>query len=71
MAIRLPDAEEETGGGPDRGAQVWEWRVEQFERLGFGEWSQTLANLPVELSEARRLIDGGCPPATAVRILLP
>jgi hypothetical protein len=47
------------------------WRFEQFVRLGFDtELSSTLAASRVDLSQVRRLIQSGCPPETASRIVL-
>jgi hypothetical protein len=50
---------------------VRSWRFEQFIRLGFTtELSSTLAQSRVDLSQVRRLIQSGCPPETASRIVL-
>jgi hypothetical protein len=50
---------------------VRSWRFEQFVRLGFNtELSSTLAASRVDLSQVRRLIQSGCPPETASRIVL-
>lgn len=50
---------------------VRSWRFEQFVRLGFDtELSNTLATSRVDLSQVRRLIQSGCPPETASRIVL-
>jgi hypothetical protein len=47
------------------------WRFEQFVRLGFtSELSTALAESRVDLSQVRRLIQSGCPPETASRIVL-
>ena len=47
------------------------WRFEQFVRLGFTtDLSSTLAQSRVDLSQVRRLIQSGCPPETASRIVL-
>ena len=47
------------------------WRFEQFIRLGFTtDLSSTLAQSRVDLSQVRRLIQSGCPPETASRIVL-
>ena len=47
------------------------WRFEQFIRLGFTrELSAALAESRVDLSQVRRLIQSGCPPETASRIVL-
>lgn len=50
---------------------VRSWRFEQFVRLGVDtELSNTLATSRVDLSQVRRLIQSGCPPETASRIVL-
>jgi hypothetical protein len=50
---------------------VQSWRFEQFVRLGFTrELSTALAESRVDLSQVRRLIQSGCPPDTASRIVL-
>ena len=50
---------------------VRRWRFEQFSRLGFTrELSSALAESRVDLSQVRRLIQSGCPPETASRIVL-
>jgi hypothetical protein len=50
---------------------VRSWRFEQFVRLGFNtELSSALAASRVDLSQVRRLIQSGCPPETASRIVL-
>ncbi len=52
-------------------AAVRTWRFEQFVRLGFSpEVSTSLADARVDLSQVRRLIESGCSPDTASRILL-
>jgi hypothetical protein len=49
---------------------LW-WRREQFHELGFTlSEAYALADAPVDLSTARRLIAAGCPRQTAIRILL-
>ena len=55
----------------DLEAAVRSWRFEQFIRLGFTtELSTALAESRVDLSQVRRLIQSGCPPETASRIVL-
>ena len=55
----------------DLESAVRTWRFEQFIRLGFTtELSSTLAQSRVDLSQVRRLIQSGCPPETASRIVL-
>jgi hypothetical protein len=53
-------------------ALVLEWRVETLKRAGFDlEGALDLAfSKHVDLHAAVRLVRRGCPPATAVRILL-
>ena len=47
------------------------WRFEQFVRLGFTtDLSSALAQSRADLSQVRRLIQSGCPPETASRIVL-
>jgi hypothetical protein len=56
----------------EKEAAVVEWRIETLMRAGFdAEGSFDLAlNKDVDLHAAVRLVERGCPPATAVRILL-
>lgn len=56
----------------EKAAAVLEWRIETLRRAGFdAESSFDLAfNTDVDLHSAVGLIERGCPPATAVRILL-
>jgi hypothetical protein len=57
--------------GEDLETAVRSWRFEQFVRLGFStELSSALAESRVDLSQVRRLIQSGCPPETASRIVL-
>jgi hypothetical protein len=47
------------------------WRREQFHELGFTlTEAYELAEAPVDLDVARRIIAAGCPRQTAIRILL-
>jgi hypothetical protein len=47
------------------------WRREQFHELGFSlTESYELADAPVDLDMARRIIAAGCSRQTAIRILL-
>jgi hypothetical protein len=49
---------------------LW-WRREQFHELGFTlPEAYALADAPIDLSTARRIIAAGCPRETAIRILL-
>jgi hypothetical protein len=50
---------------------VRRWRKSQFLALGFTpQDAAALANAPVDLGEVRRLLEAGCPPETARRIVL-
>ena len=51
---------------------VLEWRLEQLERAGFrGHVVVDLAERrDIDLHDALRLVEAGCPPALAARILL-
>jgi hypothetical protein len=51
---------------------VLEWRLEQLERAGFrGQVVVDLAERrDIDLHDALRLVEAGCPPALAARILL-
>lgn len=52
-------------------ARIRSWRRAQFLSLGFSlRDAQRLASAPVDLGETRKLIESGCPPETARRILL-
>jgi hypothetical protein len=53
-------------------AAVLEWRIETLRRAGFdADGSFDLAfNPDVDLHAAVQLVERGCPPATAVRILI-
>lgn len=57
---------------PDDSAQVREWRLVQLFRGGFDpEDAGLLADhIEVDLHEALRLVERGCPPKTALKILL-
>lgn len=51
--------------------RVLSWRREQFHELGFTlTEAYELADAPVDLGVARRIIAAGCPRQTAIRILL-
>jgi hypothetical protein len=51
--------------------RVRTWRREQFHELGFTlAEAYELADAPVDLGIARRMIAAGCPRPTAIRILL-
>ena len=51
---------------------VLEWRLEQLERAGFrGDVVVDLAERrDIDLHDALHLVEAGCPPALAARILL-
>ena len=50
--------------------RVRHWRREQFYRLGFSNSdARTLAVCGADLTAARKLIEQGCDPATAYRIV--
>jgi hypothetical protein len=52
--------------------EIFEWRFAELTRAGFSHADAWLlaADKEVDLRTAERLIVQGCPPATAVRILL-
>ena len=51
--------------------RVRRWRREQFHELGFTLMeAYELADAPVDLDVARRIIGAGCPRQTAIKILL-
>ena len=59
---------EEAAVEPER---VRIWRREQFHELGFTlTEAYELADAPVDLGVARRIVAAGCPRQTAIRILL-
>jgi hypothetical protein len=51
---------------------VVEWRVDELERAGYAraDAERLAADMSVDLHEAVRLLEQGCPPGTALRILL-
>jgi hypothetical protein len=54
----------------DEQVRVRHWRHEQFFRLGFSNSdARTLAVSGADLTVARELIEKGCDPATAYRIV--
>ncbi len=57
---------------PDRAAQVLGWRIEQLIAAGFDADAAFLLALDrtVDLHEATELVRRGCPPQTALRILV-
>ncbi len=58
--------------GPDPAAKVLGWRIEQLISAGFDSDAAFVLALDrnVDLHEAVALVGRGCPPATAVRILI-
>ena len=64
------EAPEETA--PDPAARVLGWRIEQLIGAGFDSDAAFVLALDrnVDLHEATELVRRGCPPATAVRILI-
>jgi hypothetical protein len=51
--------------------RVRRWRRDQFYELGFPlADARKLAQSPVDLGDARKVISKGCPPTLALRILL-
>jgi hypothetical protein len=61
--IHVPDNELE---------RVEQWRAEELERVGYPAQAaaEIAARLDVDLHFAADLVENGCPPETAVRILL-
>ena len=54
----------------DEKVRVLQWRREQFYRLGFSSSdARTLAISGADLTATRELIEKGCDPATAYRIV--
>jgi rRNA processing protein Krr1/Pno1 len=58
--------------GPDPAAKVLGWRIEQLIAAGFDSDAAFVLALDrnVDLHEAIKLVGRGCPPATALRILI-
>ncbi len=49
---------------------VRDWQAEQFERLGFDEWTaELLADHGVDYHKVEDLIRDGCPPELAAEIV--
>jgi hypothetical protein len=61
----------EHGTETEQDAEVFQWRFEQLQRAGYPASEALLlaAVRDVDLRLAARLLDQGCPPATAARIL--
>ena len=64
--------DEEVATSPDPAAQVLGWRVEQLIAAGFDSDAAFVLALDrtVDLHEALGLVRRGCPPETALRILI-
>jgi hypothetical protein len=51
--------------------QVLQWRYEELRRLGMNRIeARLIADSGTDLGVVRRLVEDGCPPSTAVRIVL-
>ncbi|MEI7760026.1 MAG: hypothetical protein WCJ67_04565 [Thermoleophilia bacterium] len=70
LGTLLPEAIEDCG--PDPAARVLSWRIEQLIAVGFESEAAFVLALErgVDLHEATELVQRGCPPETAFRILL-
>jgi hypothetical protein len=55
-----------------RGAEVLRWRFEELRRAGFETEDALIvaSDAKIDLHLATKLLRGGCPPQTALRILL-
>ena len=57
-------------GEPDEVQRVLQWRISRLVRAGYDEQSaEKLARSPVDIHMAIELLERGCPPRLAVRIL--
>ena len=58
--------------GPDPAARVLGWRIEQLIAVGFDSDAALVLALDrnVDLHQAAELVERGCPPQTAFRILI-
>jgi hypothetical protein len=56
----------------DEAERVEQWRAEALERVGYGAQAaaKLAARLDVDLHRAIALVESGCPPETALQILL-
>ena len=70
MAALQADAPEESA--PDPSARVLGWRIERLLAVGFDSDAAFVLALDrdVDLHQATELVERGCPPQTAFRILL-
>jgi hypothetical protein len=68
MSARRPEPDQ-----AERGAEIVHWRRQQLLAAGFGsDLADELArSRAVDLHAALHLVDQGCPPAIAARILAP
>ena len=66
------DAEALEENAPDPAARVLGWRIEQLMAVGFDTDAAFVLALDrnVDLHQATELVERGCPPQTAFRILL-
>jgi hypothetical protein len=65
------EAKRDRNGNPE-GDQLIRWRFAQLRRSGYPDdiAAELAARLDVDLHQATRLAEAGCPPTTALRILL-
>jgi hypothetical protein len=71
MSQRTQDPSTEAAGNSPETVLVRTWRREQFHELGFTlTEAYELADAPVDLDMARRIIAAGCSRQTAIKILL-
>lgn len=70
--LQTVEAEEVVAPARDTAGQVLGWRIEQLVSAGYdGEAAFTLAlDRSIDLHDAIDLVRRGCPPETAVRILI-
>jgi hypothetical protein len=56
----------------DEAERVEQWRAEALERVGYGAQAaaELAARLDIDLHRAIALVENGCPPETALQILL-
>jgi len=58
--------------GEEEAEDILRWRFQSLARAGFeaGMAARLAAQVQIDLHEACNLVRGGCPPETALRILL-
>ena len=58
--------------GEDEAEDILRWRFQSLARAGYeaGTAARLAAQVQIDLHEACNLVRGGCPPETALRILL-